>query len=400
MPQPFIALPQEPVLDSRILIVDDSEMNCVMLRQIFENHKFTNIACASNGVQAMEILPSYKPQLILLDLMMPYMSGYEFCKQLRNNGEYANVPILAQTALETQEDHNEIFRLGASDLVTKPINDFELIARARIHLERFHLIARLQQYQARIAGELGLARQMQNDLMPSAASMQECQRVYHIDIAEHFETPSEMGGDMWGFKPLYEHQLSVFMSDFSGHGVHAALNAFRLHTLMQEMSEFYGENAGSYLNALNERLRSLLGKGQFATMFYGIIDTHKSLLYYATAATPHPLLLRGATGKIERLDGSGYPLAMEKHNTPYETNTAIFDVGDILILYSDALVETLCKDGTFIDVQTLMAYIEDIWSSTINRTAQTIRDAIIDYFKAFAITPLQDDLTVSIYHRR
>ena len=83
---------------------------------------------------------------------------------------------------------------------------------------------------------------------------------------------------------------AILMVDFSGHGINAALNTFRLHALLDSEKEFGGDPA-SFLERLNMRLAPLLPPGQYATMFYGIMDLSRDLLVYASAATPSPLLV-------------------------------------------------------------------------------------------------------------
>lgn len=99
---------------------------------------------------------------------MPKMDGYEVCKALRADPLFAETPIIAQTALEENEGRTRIFEDGATDLILKPLNKAEMIARTRIHLENRLLVKQLQAYQERTQSELEMARDMQEMLIPKA----------------------------------------------------------------------------------------------------------------------------------------------------------------------------------------------------------------------------------------
>ncbi len=208
-------------------------------------------------------------------------------------------------------------------------------------------------------------------------------------MSAHYEPSSEIGGDFWGLKTINASQTAFWMVDFSGHGITAALNAFRVQAYLKEESPI-ALSPGEYLTYLNTKLLHLLARGQFATMFYGIWDTKASKLSYSCACSPNPLLLRSATGQVELLKGRGNLLGVDMHR--YVTLDVPMQQGDTLILYSDALIETPNDDGVCITEQDLVALVERHAGSS----SAELKQIIIDYFVIHSGGKIADDFTLCI----
>ncbi len=125
---------QEPGILKTVLVVDDEPVNVQILKNQLSMQGYEVLA-ASNGFQALEILKSRRPDLILLDLMMPRMSGYEVCQKLREDFDMNTLPVIMLTAKNQIEDMIEGFGAGANDYMVKPFHKDELLARVRTHLK-------------------------------------------------------------------------------------------------------------------------------------------------------------------------------------------------------------------------------------------------------------------------
>lgn len=112
----------------KILIVDDVMSNVLLLKVLLTNEKFA-IATANNGRQALEQVDKEHPDLVLLDVMMPDLSGFEVAQRLKSNPDTADIPIIFLTALNSTTDIVKGFQAGASDFISKPFNKEELIIR-------------------------------------------------------------------------------------------------------------------------------------------------------------------------------------------------------------------------------------------------------------------------------
>ncbi|MDE3060791.1 MAG: fused response regulator/phosphatase [Pseudomonadota bacterium] len=381
------------ILNSSILIVEDNEINRLFLEKALRAGGFNQLLSVASAEEALEKMNDFKPELIILDIMLPGMNGFECCETIRRQESYNDLPILIQTSMTEPELRVKAFAKGATDFVSKPVYPDELRARVMVHLEKRHSLKALQIYKARIETELEHARQLQQAILPSLEDITGIERQCQLDIDSYFHPSSEIGGDFWGMKNLFPHQAALWMVDFSGHGVAAALNAFRLQAHLKEYTTM-AARPGEYLSHLNDKLLHLLLRGQFATMFYGIIDTQSNQLFYACACAPHPIILRSASGKAEQLDGSGVPLGIGLHL--YYTQGIPFSPGDLLLLYSDAFIETPDANGTYISEKNIMALLEE----HAGATAGTIRKKLLDYFCHHTGDALRDDLTLAICVRQ
>jgi sigma-B regulation protein RsbU (phosphoserine phosphatase) len=377
---------------SKILIVDDAEFSRCVIGEIFANQGYTNIETAVDGVDGVEKTKSFEPDIVLLDLMMPKMDGFEFCEIVRKDPRFARLPILVQSASTNAKHMSRAFSVGATDFVNKPINSDEITARARVHLEHQMFSSELTRFQNRVASELKEARKLQDTIMPSAHQCKEIGDWFDISIASFFEPSSEIGGDFWGVRRVSAHELAVFNVDLSGHGISAAINTFRLHTLIEENDRFFTSPSDS-LGALNGKMHKLLPTGQFATMFYAVINTEKDTLTFSAAGAPDPFIFR-ANGEVDRLDASGMPIAIAA-DTDYPEVTVPFKKGDTLLLYSDALIETENAEGVFFDDDRVMASC----AGHRGKSAQVILSKLVDDFHEHFNEEPDDDLTVCVYTR-
>lgn len=144
------------ISSSRVLIADDIPQNRELLEACLADEGY-EILMAGNGSEAMEMVESRQPDLILLDIMMPRMSGYEVCAQLKQSAETRQIPVLMVTALNEPGDIEKAVNAGCDDFLTKPVNRLELRTRVRSllrvrHLasERDRLLAYLEEMEQRI----------------------------------------------------------------------------------------------------------------------------------------------------------------------------------------------------------------------------------------------------------
>lgn len=238
-----------------------------------------------------------------------------------------------------------------------------------------------------IPDEMHIARRMQSELLPSVAEMDWVLNRYGFKVSGFFETSSALGGDLWGLDPMDDHRFSLWLADFSGHGVTAALNTFRLHTLLQHISTDRDRPA-AFLAEVNQRLAGLLPLGQYATMLYGVVDVRSGLFTYAAAAAPRPIVAT-PDGAVTGGDGSGLPLGVTRTATYVERSLEL-PPGAALFLASDALTETPAEDGTKLGSAGAVELLGRVMTA---RGAGIDVDAILAPFLATVKRPLRDDLT-------
>lgn len=118
-----------------VLVVDDNEQNLELLLAYLEDMEDVVAVEARNGVEAMDMVARQRPDLILLDIMMPKMSGFEVCKQLKSNPETRDIPVVMVTALSETADIERATECGTDDYLTKPIERAALVNLVRAMLQ-------------------------------------------------------------------------------------------------------------------------------------------------------------------------------------------------------------------------------------------------------------------------
>ena len=111
--------------NNKILVVDDDPKDIELLLETLKNTDF-NVVTATNGNEALDKLKTHKPSLILLDVIMPEMNGYQFCQMLKSESAYKNIPVVFFTCKNTEEDKQWGYDLGADDYISKPYTREEL----------------------------------------------------------------------------------------------------------------------------------------------------------------------------------------------------------------------------------------------------------------------------------
>ncbi|MGD9109858.1 MAG: response regulator [Phycisphaerales bacterium] len=126
-----------------VLVVDDNQQNLELLQAYLEDMNCTTVP-AADGPEALEIIANEPPDLILLDVMMPKMSGFEVCKRIKNDPDTTNIPVIMVTALNELADIERGIDSGTDDFISKPVNKLELLTRVRTMLKLKHLSDKLE----------------------------------------------------------------------------------------------------------------------------------------------------------------------------------------------------------------------------------------------------------------
>jgi serine phosphatase RsbU (regulator of sigma subunit) len=286
--------------------------------------------------------------------------------------------LLLLAILWNRQVHRQKLALEASE---------KRLIEQRNALER--LTRDLEAYGERVARELDMARETQTVLLPDRNTVQEISSRYGLQLESRFQPSSELGGDFWSLRGLDDNRVSLMMVDFSGHGINAALNTFRLHALLDSENAREGEPA-AYLERLNTRLSPLLPGGQYATMFYGVIDCSRDLLTYAGAATPSPLVFLPGEKMPLIGNGIGYPIGLFG-NSVYEDRELPLPPGSSLLLYSDAVTEGKLQRGGRLEEQGL---IEVVCECLQQAPRGNLVEVLTNRLEQLLDQPLADDLTI------
>jgi len=126
-----------------VLIVEDDQPSLELLQAYLEDVDCQTV-CAHDGLEALKIIGKKTPDLVLLDIMMPKMSGFEVCKRIKNDPKTSDIPVIMVTALSEFGDIERGIDSGTDDFISKPINKLELVTRVKIMLKLKHLSDKLE----------------------------------------------------------------------------------------------------------------------------------------------------------------------------------------------------------------------------------------------------------------
>ena len=364
-----------------VVVVDDDETCRLLLAAMVRRFGVGRIIEAEDGIDCLDKIVGVIPDLIISDVSMPRMDGVELTTHIRSLDEFSDIPILIQTGSVGIDKHLSCFNAGASDVLTKPLRPSELRARMRVHLVNRRLVYNLRKADQRIMRELEGARRMQSALMPKPQRLSEIKEKYGISIEGIVNPSFSIGGDFWGVIDVDDYSVGIYTVDFSGHGVMSALNTFRMHAVINEITANHKDPA-AFLTLLNTVLVGVLPRGQYATFFYAVIDTLRGIITWSGAGAPFPVLLRPDVARS--LDTTGTPLGLVK-DAQYMNAMLTFPKGCGLFVYSDGMMEAETLDGGVIgEVRDILPH---------GPCDQMNLDQILGIFYGRAKIPLQDDLT-------
>ena len=205
-----------------VLLVDDAPANIQVVTSILKD--IYKIRVATNGAKALVLAKDTPlPELVLLDVMMPQMDGYEVCTRLKADPETQDIPVIFLTGQTEIEDETKGFEVGAVDYIHKPFSPAVVKARVHTHLVLRGIREQLARQLLTIQKELETARQIQMSILPSSIP-----QIPGLDIAARYIPMTSVAGDFYDFIVVDEKHLGILVADVSGHGMPAALIASML----------------------------------------------------------------------------------------------------------------------------------------------------------------------------
>jgi serine phosphatase RsbU (regulator of sigma subunit) len=250
----------------------------------------------------------------------------------------------------------------------------------------------LRSYRATLShdDQLASAIALQDEMLPGGERIEQIQAACPLDVASIYRALDGVGGDIWGLEATGPQRLLLYVADFTGHGLAAALNTARFHSFVHIASQRTDKPA-SLLRRLNQRLNEVLPIGQFATMFCASLDFQTQTLEFSSAGAPPQLYRRSSEARFELLAKPGLPLGIVS-NTVYESETIPFEPGGMLVLYTDALIETPRLPFPILTPEGLQRLLNAAPSGSAAEMQERIRRA----FFAGPTVELEDDLTLVV----
>lgn len=314
-----------------ILVVDDAPANLQVVRSILKDDFMIRIA--TSGAKALDLVKAKpQPDLILLDVEMPEMDGYEVCGILKATPETRDIPVIFLTGKTETDDETKGFEVGAVDYIHKPFSPAVVKARVHTHLVLREAREQLARQLLFINNELEMAREIQLSILPQVIP-----RIKGLEITARYLPMSSVAGDFYDFIVADEKHVGILVADVSGHGLAAALIASMLQVALAAQCA-HASDPARVLAGLHEALR---GKFQhhYVTAVYVFVDMEKKCMSYAGAGHPPLLLWRASTESASELVENGLPLGLLPHAS-YSVGQIQVEPGDKAVLYTDGIVET------------------------------------------------------------
>ena len=285
-----------------VLVVDDSPVNLRLLVQVLQGQGY-RVLVAKSGRAALDIASKARPDLVLLDVMMPDQDGFEVCRALKAHPATSEAVVIFLSALGEVADKVAGLELGASDYITKPIQTEEVLARVANHLTRLGLEREVRRGRDALERELASAAKMQRLLLPSALPSSNGMR-----FASHYQTSRYAGGDYYDVLPLPERRYGLLVADVSGHGASAAIVMAMIRAFVHALPPEAFAPADVVLR-LNRHFEYLWDSPMYATALCALADPATRRLTLACAGHPPPLLCR--EGRVTRLAcENAFPILM------------------------------------------------------------------------------------------
>jgi sigma-B regulation protein RsbU (phosphoserine phosphatase) len=303
------------------------------------------------------------PDLILLDIMMPEMDGYEVCRRLKSEESTQNIPVIFVTAKSEVEDETLGFELGAVDYITKPFSIPVIKARVKAHLDLKRLRdlevtqrAKLESVLTKLNNELGEAADYVRSILPEPV------REGPLLADWRFIPSAALGGDALGYHWLDEDSFAIYLLDVCGHGVGAALHSVSVLNVLRSgnLPDTDFKRPEQVLAGLNKVFPMECHRDMFFTIWYGVYNRKSRLLAYSSGGHPAALLIDQVSGEMPGvLELWTENLIIGLGPTDFKVDQVEINPGARLCIFSDGVYEIMDENGAYWGFDGLKDYLRE-----------------------------------------
>jgi phosphoserine phosphatase RsbU/P len=325
----------------RILVVDDNDDNRYTLTLYLDLEGYSSVETAQDGEEAIARLQTAEFDLVLLDVMMPKVDGYQVLTWIKDRPRLRDLPVIMISALNEMNSVIRCIELGAVDYLLKPFNPVLLKARLGSTLEKKRLRDEINAHLARLEQELEAARRLQMAMVPQ--SFPKPSAAFPLDLCASMEPAREVGGDLYDFFVTEDGKLCFLVGDVSGKGMPAALFMARTKSLIRITTELmrarHGASAGpaEIIARVNRELCQDNSDMMFVTLFFAMIEPATGELEFCNAGHNAPYRLNGKT--VETIEGGKGIILGVRPDAVYSTGRLALAPGDGVYLFTDGVTE-------------------------------------------------------------
>src|SRR5262245_59691336 len=324
------------------------------------------------------------PDLVLLDIVMPDIDGYEVCRRLRAAEATRELPIMFLSSLEDVKDKAQGFEVGGNDYLTKPFEVLEVKARVKSLLKAKAYADAVRETMAR---DLRIAREIQMGILPADPAA--ATKGTGLNVHALIEPAREVGGDLYEVLRISDSRVVVALGDVSGKGIPASLFMAVTVTVLRTLARQLAE-PDEILRRLNDELAEQNPRGMFVTLQCLVFDLARRRVSCAGAG--HHQLAILSPGRPPRLacPSTGRPAGLMPFN-PIQGETLSLEPGETFVLFSDGVSEAMNPEDEFYGEERLLASL-----AGGNGTApvETVTRLMSDLRAFTAGAKQSDDITV------
>jgi sigma-B regulation protein RsbU (phosphoserine phosphatase) len=399
---------------SRILIVDDNETNRDLLSRQIEAQGYQAIT-AADGKQAIKMIQTGSYDLILLDIIMPEVDGYEVLKWIRNSS-WRYLPTIMISALDEMDSVVRCIEMGAEDYLAKPFNPILLKARVGACLEQKRLRdqeslylaqlaqanekitslnGRLEAENMRLSAELEITKRLQMMLLPKE---KELSQIENLEIAGFMEPADEFGGDYYDV--LQHHgRITIGIGDVTGHGLESGVLMLMVQTAVRTLMENNETEPKKFFEVLNRTIyKNVQRMDSNKNLSLCLVNYHQGLL--SLSGQHEELVVVRSNGAIERIDtvDLGFPIGLEETIEDFVFQAQVqLNTGDVVVLYTDGVTEAENNLGDQYGLENLCAIVKQ----SCQQSAQDIKQSIIANLRShIGVQKVYDDITLVVLKQK
>ena len=372
--------------ESRVLIVDDAPANVDMLVNALRGEH--QLSVALDGAGALRTIEKVPPDLVLLDIMMPGLDGYEVCGRLRASPKTRDIPVMFLSSLEDAKDKAKGFEAGGNDYLVKPFEMIEVKARVRSLLRAK---AYADAVKEKIAYDLRIAKEIQMGILP--ADIATVAASGGIEAHAVLHPAQEVGGDLYELLRTPQGNLVTVIGDVSGKGIPAALFMAVTTTLVRGFGTSAKQPA-ELLRLVSDALTVNNPRNMFVTLFCAIYHQENGQFTYASAGHPPPVLIR--SGQVQFLPIEPDLAAGIIPGISPASQSIELQIGDTVVLYTDGVTEAFDVEGQLYGEARLLEEL----ARTDNRSAGETTAALLKSVREHAREhPQSDDIAILAFKR-
>ncbi|MBF0455459.1 MAG: SpoIIE family protein phosphatase [Magnetococcales bacterium] len=330
-----------------VLAVDDVPENLDVIRGILV--PAFRVQSVLSGAIALKLVEKTPPDIILLDIMMPDLDGYEVCRQLKENPKTQNIPVIFVTAMGEEVDELRGFALGAVDYIRKPISHAVLKARVGVHTDLKRAIRQLGIKNRLLQDEREMVERIVNKMRTDA-------HFNPLNLRYSMESLERTNGDVLFSALRPDGAQHILLGDFTGHGLKAAVGG-PLAAAFFYIRTRDGLGGRDLFQEINAILNNQLPTGMFMAATLVEIAASRDRFRLWNAALPEQVLIVGAQKSHRLFPSSLPPMGLLDDIVVEEGEWVEWREEDRLFLFSDGLVELLNEGGEFLGSNGLAALL-------------------------------------------